>query len=751
MTAPTMKTSNHELPLAATTTTPTTTTLCDVNDSVEQHIAIDSTSDDQHHDFEHSSIPSNALAASTSTSHHFSADSTAPSSSTLEQQQQQQQRFYRSNSLIRIELDNDSNDDDSSSISNSSSDNGHVIDVNRSASTTRRQHVSSDRSSYGHSYPHSDTECSPEPSSSTSITTTSSGLNKDKKLTVLQPYNNQVGGHTQLMLLDQSTLCKPLVQRELLFYLNIPRELQEYVPNYKGVVEIRYCENNFPTLYHPHKRNNSSPSVPSAGSAASSSTSLAVPGSWNKPELKVQLCTCNDRRLLQQAELNGGTSGPSPSSASARSELSNCYSSRPSQRYFMLLENITSHYHLPCILDLKMGTRQHGEDASDEKRHRQMAKCAATTSASLGVRICGMQTYHKVADNNYRLYQVDKYYGRRIKNESGLQNELEIYFKNRPYLIGPVVKRLKELKSQVLATLRKRALRFYSTSLLIVSEGCSTAHRNRPIFKHHNSDGEEEDEEDYEEEYFHDGDDLEDFESDEEDHFEDHDDEEEEEVLGDYDDSNDSNSSSNDTTAANVVLALDDSSADSSDVLIQQQPSLSAAPVSTTSPIESRYVPSKHYVCNRDHRRRSPPSKPPAPEFDVRMIDFAHTCFSSGSSTDGFTVGLENLIRLLNNIRGRGQQQKKSESAGEVVVSSSGGGRNGKKRRRSSGHDSHQHNFRSHHHTHHNQHNHHHHQEEEQHYSSRALKKNSSQALSSPDFLFSEETVMEPPNCDVTA
>ena len=51
---------------------------------------------------------------------------------------------------------------------------------------------------------------------------------------------------------------------------------------------------------------------------------------------------------------------------------------------FMLLENITSRYHLPCILDLKMGTRQHGDDATDEKRHRQMAKCAASTSASLG-------------------------------------------------------------------------------------------------------------------------------------------------------------------------------------------------------------------------------------------------------------------------------------------------------------------------------------------------------------------------------
>lgn len=119
----------------------------------------------------------------------------------------------------------------------------------------------------------------------------------------------------------------------------------------------------------------------------------------------------------------------------------------------------------PCVIDLKMGTRQYGDDASAQKRLNQTQKCRQSTSEEMGVRMVGMQLFRRKA----RCFEyINKYEGRRM-NRAYFCRVLARFFRaaGRQRMCD-LVERLVALRK----TLKEaESFRFFSSSLLIAYDG----------------------------------------------------------------------------------------------------------------------------------------------------------------------------------------------------------------------------------------------------------------------------------------
>jgi len=302
------------------------------------------------------------------------------------------------------------------------------------------------------------------------------------KLWGLEPFIHQVGGHSPLFCLDPATVCKPFEEREHIFYTQMPDCLLAYTPQFKGSMKVNITEDcdgyitlkGFPpnSYFNKHK-NSSNVFKPKMRLKRCESIEIETNDLGSNCDQFFTDEKVNGEKLYNPWALKCHRDNLKKVGLSFRKDNNNKNAENSTYQQYILLENLTSRLKHPCVLDLKIGTRQYGDGASSTKKISKNAKVANSTSSSLGLRLGGMQVY-QVSLSRYICRT--KNFGRNL-NVEGFKSAIRQFFCNgllvRTDVINALLSKLLEFKKLLKGL---DSFRFYTSSLLVIYDGSSSYH-----------------------------------------------------------------------------------------------------------------------------------------------------------------------------------------------------------------------------------------------------------------------------------
>uniref|UniRef100_H2ZQ04 Kinase n=1 Tax=Ciona savignyi TaxID=51511 RepID=H2ZQ04_CIOSA len=330
---------------------------------------------------------------------------------------------------------------------------------------------------------------------------------------VLEPFVHQVFGRAHMLAVNRHTICKSLSEREWNFYCQLPSAIQDYTPALKGILCVllenshRFRSIDACVIPPPNSsyRINFNGNVDEADGTQKVEKTLfkglgrteysrnegftSHPWTVDKDQEAVTEALGRNPWSLRQhkREINRTLKGDTlrkevdidslwrnlhdDAIDTYKTLLQQAKMSGHTLKAYLLLDDVTSCYQFPNILDLKIGTQLDRAGCSPAKKDKHINLVQRSSTGSLGLRLAGMQVYQV---NSGQYLCRDKYYGRGLATKGFIDTLHQFLYNGQrtvTEVITPIVDRLVALRR----TLEEQdTFRFHASSVLITYEGSSS-------------------------------------------------------------------------------------------------------------------------------------------------------------------------------------------------------------------------------------------------------------------------------------